>query len=120
MLDIVTLAFAVQHELMSDNLNHLGFGGIRQHEGSLLGLEVARVLNGALDELLALEQLIGLRHDGGRYALLADEHDGVEMVRQAAQLAYLLSCDSQKGAFPSIAFESNPAGSGAIIRGEAA
>ena len=45
----------------------------------------------ALDELVGLEGLLGLLGDGVGDIGLADQHDGVEVMREGAELANLLA-----------------------------
>lgn len=91
MLEILARAFAVEREAVSNDLHDLGAGALSELIGRLAAGEVAAILDSALDELVCLERLLGLLDDGIGDIGLADEDDGVEVVRQGAKLTDLLA-----------------------------
>ena len=90
-LEVLARALAVKSEAMPDDLYDLGTGALGELVGRLAAGKVAAVLDGALNELVRLERLLGLLDDGIGDIGLADEDDGVEVVRQGAKLTDLLA-----------------------------
>lgn len=79
---------------MPDDLHDFRADTLGELVGCLAAGQEAAVLDGALDELVGLEGLFGLLGDGIGDVGLADVDDGVEMVREGAELADLLAGES--------------------------
>ena len=91
--DVLAAACAVQGEAVADDLDDLGVRARGELVGGFAGRQVAAVLDGALDELVSLEGLFGLLGDGFGDIGFTDMDDGVEVMRQAAELANLLAIE---------------------------
>lgn len=76
---------------MADDLDDLGGRCLRERFGGLAGGELAAVLHAAFDELVGLECLVGLLGHRLGDVGLSDEHHGVEVVREGAKRADLLT-----------------------------
>ena len=93
-LDVLTAARTIQGETVADNLDDLGTHKLGELVGRLTAGEQAAVLDGALDELVGVERFLGLLGDGVGHVGFADMDDGVEVVREGAELADLLAGES--------------------------
>lgn len=93
-LDVLTAARTIQGETVADDLDDLGAHKLGELVGRLAAGEQAAILDGALDELVGVERLLGLLGDGVGHVGLADMDDGVEVVREGAELADLLAGES--------------------------
>lgn len=94
MVDVFTAALAIDGEAMPDDLHDFRADTLGELVSCLAAGQEAAVLDGALDELVGLEGLFGLLGDGIGDVGLADVDDGVEMVREGAELADLLAGES--------------------------
>lgn len=99
-LDVVALALAVQGELATDDLDHLGMATLGEDIGGLAGIEGGGVEHRALDELVSFEGCVRLLHHAVVHIGFADDDGGLEMVGETAQMANVLAGESHRNRLP--------------------
>lgn len=86
LVDIGALGLAVKRELVANDLHNVGVACLSKVVGGIARAEARAVQYGALDDLVCLKILVGLLYRAGVDIALADDNDGVEVMRKAAKL----------------------------------
>ncbi len=89
--DVFPARFTVEGELAADHLDDFSLEALCQLERDGLRGNVAAFEHRALNQLVRLERFARLNRDAIGHASFADDEQGLQRVRHAAQLADLLS-----------------------------
>ena len=96
MLDIVSLAKAIQGELAADDLNHLGMAALCEFFGCFADIEGGSIEQGALDELVGFECAVRLLDHAVVHIGLADDDRGLQVMCKAAKVADIFTGKSHE------------------------
>lgn len=96
MLDIVSLAEAIQGEFASDDLNHLGVAALCELFGRFANIEGGGIEQGALDELVGFERAVCLLDYAVVHIGFADDDRGLQVVCKAAEVADIFTGKSHE------------------------
>ena len=90
-VDVLARAHAIERKTVADDLNHVGTAALRKLVGGFARRKIAAVLNIAFDKLVRLEAFLRLCDDAVVDVPATDVDNGVEVMRQGAELANLFT-----------------------------
>lgn len=90
-VDVLARAHAIERKTVADDLDHVCAAALCELVGGFARRKIAAVLDIAFDKLVCFEALFRLRDDAVVDVPAANVDDGIEVMRQGAELANLFT-----------------------------